>query len=597
MNTSIESRGRAKNMNVPNDTGNATVSVLPRLERETDKSRSVEQVLLARKLISGADLGHIKDAERQSGLGTIKIIYSLGLVAERELARIVAETHDLPLVSDNEFMSYFADGGQLSSRFLKQATVCPIAESEDEVRLAMADPADHYIIKAIGMACRKKVVVCVATPSQIERALERLFDNTDSSLSEIVEAIDDESGASGDINVERLIDLASETPVVRLVNIIISRAVEMRASDIHIEPFDKALKVRYRIDGVLINVDAPPARSAAAVISRLKIMAKLNIAERRLPQDGRIQIRSQGKTIDLRVSTVPTLHGESVVLRILDKEELPLDFTSLGFTGPTARAFNELLDQPHGIVLVTGPTGSGKTTTQYAALHRLNVPQRKILTVEDPVEYQLEGINQIQVKPSIDLTFANALRSIVRQDPDVIMIGEMRDLETASIAVQSALTGHLVLSTLHTNDAGSSITRLLDMGVKDYLLTSTVNGVIAQRLVRTLCAKCRQSYIPLPDLRTELGLDLIATHSDIKLYKAVGCDQCAHTGYRGRTVICELLKMTDRIRSLVLSHADSTTTQQAAIEQGMKTLKHDGLTKALDGVTTIEEVVRVTQSG
>jgi general secretion pathway protein E len=437
----------------------------------------VEDALLDRGLISQADLNRITEIKQQSGLGTARIVYSLGLVAERDMARIVAETHGLPLVHDDEFVGYFVGAEQLTSRFLKQSSACPVGETDNELRLAMADPGDDYTIKAVAMACGKRIAPCVATPSQIERALERLFDNTETSLSAIVEAIDEETDIGGEVTVERLIDLASETPVVRLVNIIISRAVEMHASDIHIEPFDQTLKVRYRIDGVLTNVDAPPARSAAAVISRLKIMAKLNIAERRLPQDGRIQIRAQGKTIDLRVSTVPTLHGESVVLRILDKEELPLDFAQLGFQGPTAQAFIRLLDQPHGIVLVTGPTGSGKTTTQYAALHRLNRPERKILTVEDPVEYQLEGINQIQVKPSIDLTFANALRSIVRQDPDIIMIGEMRDLETASIAVQSALTGHLVLSTLHTNDAGSSITRLLDMGVKDYLLTSTVNGV------------------------------------------------------------------------------------------------------------------------
>ena len=355
--------------------------------------------------------------------------------------------------------------------------------------------------------------------------------------------------------------------------------------------------MRYRIDGVLKDVDAPPARSTAAVISRLKIMARLDIAERRLPQDGRIQIRAQGKPIDLRVSTVPTMHGESVVLRILDKEALPLDFAKIGFSGPSAERFIAALSQPHGILLVTGPTGSGKTTTLYAALNRLNRPERKILTVEDPVEYQLEGINQIQVKPQIDLTFAKALRSIVRQDPDVIMIGEMRDAETASIAVQSALTGHLVLSTLHTNDAGSSVTRLLDMGVEEYLLTSTVNGILAQRLVRTLCNECKAAHPASKTIIADTDSKILHEHSDATLFRPVGCAKCAHTGYLGRTVIHEYLAIDDFIRSLVLEHADSTTLQNAAIAAGMITMREDGLEKVGRGITALEEVMRVTQLG
>jgi general secretion pathway protein E len=382
--------------------------------------------------------------------------------------------------------------------------------------------------------------------------------------------------------------------VIRLVNLIIQRAVEGRASDIHIEPFEDQLKVRYRVDGVLQEVEAPPARSTAAVISRIKIMAKLNIAERRLPQDGRIPLRVQGKELDLRVSTVPTLYGESVVMRLLDKASVRFDFDALGFDGQPRDRFNEILDMPHGIILVTGPTGSGKSTTLYTALSKINTPERKIITVEDPVEYQLAGINQIQVKPQIGMTFAGALRAIVRQDPDVIMVGEMRDLETAHIAVQSALTGHLVLSTLHTNNAAGGVTRLLDMGVEDYLLTSTVNGIIGQRLVRRLCTHCREPYRPLPELVQELGEPAVSA-PEVRLFKSVGCDACSGTGFHGRLVIAEVMLMSDPLRQAVMRHATTGEIQRVGQSEGMLTMYQDGLRKAMAGLTTLEEVIRVTQ--
>jgi general secretion pathway protein E len=413
-------------------------------------------------------------------------------------------------------------------------------------------------------------------------------------MGQIVESIGLADDLTDEEQIQHLKELASEAPVIRLVNLMIARAVESRASDIHIEPFENRLKVRYRVDGVLHEVESPPSRLSAAVISRIKIMAKLNIAERRLPQDGRIQLRAQGKEIDLRVSTVPTLYGESVVMRILDKASVVLDFPVLGFSPRTLERFLQVLRMPHGIILVTGPTGSGKTTTLYTALQTINTSERKILTVEDPVEYQLEGVNQIQVKQQINLTFANALRAIVRQDPDVIMIGEMRDLETAGIAVQSALTGHLVLSTLHTNDAAGSVTRLLDMGVEDYLLTSTINGILAQRLVRLLCTHCRQPYPALPELVEELRLHRFSESRDLLLYKSVGCEQCAGTGYRGRAAIMEFLVMSDPLRRLVLKHADAGELQAVAQREGMDTMYEDGLRKAVAGVTTIEEVLRVT---
>jgi general secretion pathway protein E len=407
-----------------------------------------------------------------------------------------------------------------------------------------------------------------------------------------IETLDEERISD---DVQQLKDIASEAPVIRLVNLIIGHALEARASDIHIEPFENRLIVRYRVDGVMHEVESPPRRLSAAVISRIKIMANLDIAERRLPQDGRIKLRIQGKELDLRISTVPTMHGESVVMRILDKSGTVLDFTALGFDAESLKIFLEALHQPHGIILVTGPTGSGKTTTLYTALQTLNRPDVKILTVEDPVEYQMEGVNQIQVKPQIGLTFANALRSIVRQDPDVIMIGEIRDLETAQIAVQSALTGHMVLSTLHTNDAASTVNRLLDMGMDDYLLTSTVIGILAQRLVRTLCEHCRELRPVLPELAREMELHRYTSAQPVELYHAVGCQHCGNTGYIGRISIVEMLPINDDIRSLVMQHATSGEIHKLAIQQGMLTMFDNGMRKVVAGVTTIEEVLRVTR--
>jgi general secretion pathway protein E len=407
----------------------------------------------------------------------------------------------------------------------------------------------------------------------------------------------DTFGSDEDVNeadVEHLKDLASEAPVIRMVNLIMQRAVEMRASDIHVEPFEQVLKVRFRVDGVLREVESPPVRSTAAVISRIKIMAKLNIAERRLPQDGRIKLQVQGKELDLRVSTVPTMHGESVVIRLLHKESIKFDFGSLGFEGEALNRFLGVLEQPHGIILITGPTGSGKSTSLYTALHKINTPDRKIITVEDPVEYQLEGVNQIQTKPQIGLTFAAALRSIVRQDPDVIMIGEMRDIETARIAVQSALTGHLVLSTLHTNDAAGGVTRLLDMGLEDYLIASTVNGILGQRLVRRLCPHCRESFEPMPEVAAELKLWNFSDAREVLLYRPKGCEACDGTGYRGRLAISELLVMTDDIRRLVMTNAPARKIEDQALLEGMETMYDDGIRKAVRGLTTVEEVIRVT---
>ena len=552
------------------------------------------ELLVAHQKLTDADLQRARRVQDGTGESLDTLLVKLGLVSERDLAEALVAEMNLPLVKPTDYPETPVTNGAISSRFLKEARAIPLADSEQGLIVALVNPADDYVLGALRLATGKPILPQVAIPTELEIAFERLYGSGRSAMGQIVDSIGLADNLTDEEQIQHLKDLASEAPVIRLVNLMIARAVESRASDIHIEPFENRLKVRYRVDGVLREVESPPSRLSAAVISRIKIMAKLNIAERRLPQDGRIQLRAQGKEIDLRVSTVPTLWGESVVMRILDKASVVLDFEVLGFGPRTLKRFREVLELPNGILLVTGPTGSGKTTTLYTALQTLNTPERKILTVEDPVEYQLEGINQIQVKPQINLNFTNALRAIVRQDPDVIMIGEMRDLETASIAVQSALTGHLVLSTLHTNDAAGSITRLLDMGVEDYLLTSTISGILAQRLVRLLCTQCRQPHPALPELVEEMRLQRFSKAREIILYKPVGCEQCGGTGYRGRAAIMEFLVMSDPLRRMVLKHADATELQAEAQKEGMDTMYEDGLRKAVAGLTTIEEVLRVT---
>lgn len=553
------------------------------------------RLLINRGLLSEADLGRVH--QMQTGAlasGQLsQLLVRLGLVSEKNLASALAELYDTSLLSLEELQSPLDPDDRVSIRFLREYSVIPLLERDGYLELAMAYPGDQYARRALELAWSMPVAVKVAAASDILSVLDRYYSEGQSQMGDIL--ADVSPGEEQEESVEELMDMASGAPVIRLVNLIIQRAVEARASDIHIEPFENQLKVRYRVDGVLQEGEAPPVQLSPAVISRLKIMARLNIAERRLPQDGRIELRVQGKDLDIRVSTVPTMHGESVVLRLLNRENISFDFQSLGFTDACRAQLDELLAISNGMILVTGPTGSGKTTTLYTALHQLNTPQRKLITVEDPVEYQLEGINQIQVKSSIGLSFANALRSIVRQDPDVIMVGEMRDLETARISIQSALTGHLVLSTLHTNDAASSITRMLEMGVEDYLLTSTLNAVLAQRLVRVLCPHCREPYTPLPELVRETGLDRFAEGKPLQLWKARGCDQCQGSGFFGRLVIHELLLISDEIRRLALDHADSGRIHAAARANGMRTMYEDGCAKALQGLTNLEEVIRVTQ--
>ena len=553
------------------------------------------ELLISDGRINPEELKRSKELQIESGVALGVLLVRLGLVSDRDMANLQCRITDFPLLDENEIPEIPILADSFPAKFLQEAYILPIDDTEEHLVIAMVDPGDEFTIQAIELASRKSVQIKIATTTQIENALVRLYGDGNSRLADIVEEIENEDDETFSESIERLKDLAGEAPNIRLVSLMINRAIELRASDIHIEPFENLLKVRYRIDGVLQEAEAPPVKSTAAIISRVKIMAKLNIAEHRLPQDGRIQLRTQGKLVDLRVSTVPTMHGESLVLRILDKQHIELNFDKLGFATDIKEKLQGILKSSHGIALVTGPTGSGKTTTLYTALQELNTSDKKILTVEDPVEYQIEGINQIQVKPQIGLNFADALRSIVRQDPDIIMIGEMRDLETASIAVQSALTGHLVFSTLHTNDAGSSITRLLDMGVEDYLLTSTLNSILSQRLVRTLCTHCRKAYTPLPEFIEELNLNRFVDSDELTLYQATGCDQCKDNGYIGRSVVTELLTLSEPIRRLILSRPDGTSIQNTAIESGMDTMQVDGIKKALLGLTSIEDVMRVTQ--
>jgi general secretion pathway protein E len=549
---------------------------------------TLARLLTERGKLDAQGLARAQRAQEASPERLHLLLPKLGLAAERDVAEALATLLDLPLAEPSDYPDA-PPSDRVNVNFLRQARILPLGESSEGLAVAMADPLDQYTVRAMELFAGKRVQAWVGVPADIEAALERIF-GRGGALGEAVQEV-----AEGDIaddDVERLRDLASEAPVVRLVNRLISRAVEQRASDIHIEPFEQSLRVRYRIDGVLREIEAPPLRFRAAIISRLKIMARLNIAERRLPQDGRIRLAVRGKDIDLRVATIPTMHGEAVVLRVLDRGSVQLDFDQLGFDGQSLEAYRGALYQPNGIILVTGPTGSGKTTTLYTSLLELNTPDKKILTVEDPIEYQLEGINQVQIKPQIGLSFASVLRSMLRHDPDIIMVGEIRDLETAQIAIQAALTGHLVLSTLHTNNAASTLTRLLDMGVEDYLVTSTLNAIVAQRLVRRLCPDCREGYTPLPEMLAEIGMN---PADRVTFFRPRGCEACNGTGFYGRLSINEVLVLSDVVRSQILSRADAGTLQRTALEAGMRPMFQDGLNKVVAGRTTVEEVLRVTR--
>ena len=543
------------------------------------------EILLQSGKINHRDLDRALNAQHEMGGMLGKVLVQLGVVSELDISHALSKQLNVPFVTAEEFPTLMPEVEGVLPDFLVSHNVLPLRVEEGRLDVAMAVPQDDFVLRALHMVSGLEVRPFIANVSDIERALAQ-------PAQEVEGGLEDLDGDAGDF-VEHLKDLASEAPVIRLVNAIVGRVIDMRASDIHLEPFDDGMHVRYRVDGVIHGSEIVPPKHSAAVGSRVKLLAHLDIAERRLPQDGRIKTRVKGRELDLRVSTVPTVHGESIVMRVLDRASVRFSLVDMGFATDTLEKFNGLLARPHGILLVTGPTGSGKTTTLYAALAKLDSDTQKIITVEDPVEYQLEGINQIQVKPSIGLDFAGALRSIVRQDPDVIMIGEMRDLETCRIAIQSSLTGHLVLSTLHTNSAAASITRLLDMGVESYLIASTVKGILAQRLVRRLDPATRIAFEAPAELVAAHGLERFTDQRPIMLYQPASHQ--ANGGYHGRSAITELLVMNEELRSLLMRQADASTLEQAARRGGLRTLYEEGLRQAVAGVTSLEEVLRVTR--
>ena len=499
-------------------------------------------------------------------------------------------------ISFNEYPKEPVVVDNLSEKMMKESKFVPLEAAEGFLRIAMADPNDFYTIDALRLAYGSNIDVCHGKEADILETIERLYGAGSQSIETIIEEADKDVydiSPDGIEDADHLRDLASEAPIIRLVNRLIFNAVELRASDIHFEPFENEFKARYRIDGVLHDVESPPTRLQAAIISRVKIMAKLDIAERRLPQDGRIKLKIADKEIDFRVSTIPTLFGESLVMRILDRDTLILDLEKLGFPEDIFEQYTELVSQPYGMILVTGPTGSGKTSTLYTTLAKINSPENKIITLEEPVEYQLSGVNQIQVNPKIGMTFAHGIRSIVRQDPDIILVGEIRDRETAEIAIQSALTGHLLFSTLHTNDAAGAIARLLDMGVESFLLSSTLLGVLAQRLVRVICPHCKELIRPDDKLLNSMDIGDDEA-SEIEFFSGKGCEECRYTGFRGRTAIFEYLPVDDDIRKKITERSSAEGIKEVTLRKGWVTLRQDGWRKVRKGVTTIAEVLKVT---
>ncbi|MDQ6881506.1 MAG: Flp pilus assembly complex ATPase component TadA [Pseudomonadota bacterium] len=554
---------------------------------ESELAHALGELLVGAGKLSPRDLERATAARLEMGGTLDAVLVQLGLVSESDVVQTRSLQLGVPFAAADDFPPVPVEAPGLLAEFLSTHACYPLRLEQGRLDVAMAAPQDQFVLKALRLSTGLVIRPYIALPSEIERALAQPAGGTG------VDDAQDQSDDSGDF-VEHLKDLASEAPVIRLVNSIIGKVIELRASDIHLEPFDDGLHVRYRVDGVIHSSELVPPKHGAAVSSRVKLLAHLDIAERRLPQDGRIKTRVKGRELDLRVSTVPTVHGESVVMRVLDRASVRFGLEQMGFETDTLAKFNALLARPHGIVLVTGPTGSGKTTTLYAALSKLDASTQKIINVEDPVEYQLEGINQIQVHAQIGLTFANALRSILRQDPDIIMIGEMRDGETAQIAVQSALTGHLVLSTLHTNTAAGAVVRMQDMGVERYLITSSVNGILSQRLVRTLCTHCREPEVPSAQLLRSSGLFRFL-QPGMPTYRARGCANCRDTGYQGRTGIHELLVLDEPMRRAIIDGKDAGELNALAAASGMRTLYEDGLRKVAAGTTCLEELLRITQ--
>jgi len=556
----------------------------------------VEKILLTHNKISPKTLEEVKANNFQNGNFLGKTLVEHGYIHANTLLETLAKELDKPYVKLKDYPrdKLPVAGLEISNAFMRENVVFPLSLENDGLTLAVFNPFDFSSIEDLQISLGRPIRTVLSNEEDILEAIETFYGEGGSALDRMVDDIEEEEAdnlALDSESAEHIRDMASEAPVIKLVNHIISQAIESGASDIHIEPFADDLILRYRIDGVLHDLEAPPKKLFAAITSRIKIMAKLDISERRLPQDGRIRLKTLGKDIDVRVSTLPTLYGESVVMRILDRAGVVVNLQQLGFPGKELAEFEALIQKPYGKLLVTGPTGSGKTTTLYAALEKINTPDKKIITIEDPVEYQLRGVNQIHVKPQIGLTFSSGLRSIVRQDPDVIMVGEIRDAETAEIAIQAALTGHMVFSTVHTNDAAGAITRLLDMGIENFLISSAVLGVLAQRLVRIICRHCKEEVKLNPAYAKEM--DAMAP-DNLMVFRGKGCDHCSQTGYRGRKGIYELLVIDNAIRNLILAKSSAHVIRAKARENGMRILREDGWRKVVQGETTVEEVLRVT---
>jgi len=557
-------------------------------------AKKLGDVLLDGGLITPDQLQRAVSEQKQGGGMLAPTLVKLGFMAESELLDFLSKQYGVPAVDPGKLDVDQEVIDLIPSNIVQKYKIVPISLDGQTLTIAMVDPSNLFAVDDIRFLTRKNIRVTVATETAIKQAMDRFYDagtGVDEALSEFTDEAVDLIESGEDLDIGELESAAEQAPVVKLVNLVLVDAIRKGASDIHLEPYEKSLRVRYRIDGVLYEIMRPPLKLKNAIVSRLKIMSRLDIAERRLPQDGRIKLKTKGKEMDFRVSVLPTLFGEKVVLRLLDKSSLQLDMTKLGFEERQLKDFQEAIHRPFGMVLVTGPTGSGKTTTLYSALCELNKTTDNISTAEDPVEYNLPGINQVQIHEAIGLTFATALRAFLRQDPDIIMVGEIRDFETAEIGIKAALTGHMVLSTLHTNDAPSTVSRLLNMGVEPFLVASAVNLMLAQRLARRVCNDCKQEIKVPKETLLDLGVSEEEVGS-IASYKGAGCSTCNQTGYKGRIALYEVMPLYDEIKELVLVGASTAELKREAMRLGAITLRQAGINKLKQGITTVEEVVR-----
>ena len=564
----------------------------------TTREKTLGEMLVVDNVITREQFEDALKKQEESGSSLGSILVDMNYATEWELAAALGKQLNVPFIT---LSHYEIDPDILKSipeEIVKKYKIVPVDKTGKTLTVALADPSNVYLLDELKLVTKCNILPVISFESDIEEAIHKYY-GSDNNMDEMIKEItqqDLEIIRSSEEGSEEELDLETspnDAPVIQLVNLVVEEALKMRASDIHIEPYEKTLRVRYRIDGALREMSTPPKKMQNAIISRIKILSQLNIAERRLPQDGRFKIRKDNRNIDFRVSIIPTVFGEKVVMRILDQGALMLDMTDLGFDESELKIFEKYIRRPYGMVLITGPTGSGKSTTLYSALSTINDPKKNINTIEDPVEYQLKGINQVQVKPEIGLNFADGLRSFLRQDPDIIMVGEIRDLETAEIAIRAALTGHLVLSTLHTNDAPSTINRLANMGIESYLVTASLLMVVAQRLVRKICDRCKEEFKPTEEMLQSFSL---TGDKKYKFYRGRGCDRCSGSGYRGRIAIYEVMDVTDDLRALILRGASNVEIKKYAIEHNMRTLRMSGIQKVIQGITTFDEILTITAS-